>query len=102
MRSPYENIADCRVAHFLWVIWHVSAAETRPERAASANSAKMLLKGWSCHVNKRKMLTKGQGQSQVKCDHHMKTLHDYRVAHFLCVIWHVEFDGETYFHIGMT
>ena len=64
-------------------LFALSAAETRPATAASANSAKMLLKGWRrCLVNKRLILSTGQGQ--VKWGHHMK--------YCTSVVWHV-FNG---------
>ena len=83
-----------------WIVSSLMAAETRPETAVSSNSVKMLLRVWQrCHVSKRLMLSTGQYQGQVKWGHYMKIYNEYRVTHVLWVIWSVEFDGDTHFHI---
>ena len=43
------------------------------------------------------IVSKGQGQGQVKQGHQMKMLHVCRAKHVLGVIWNAECDGDIHF-----
>ena len=43
------------------------------------------------------ILSKGQGQGQVKSGPQIKMMHESHATHVLWVIWDVEFDGDTHF-----
>ena len=47
------------------------------------------------------MLSKGQGQCQVKSGHQMKMMHECRAAHVLSDIWELQFNGGIYFLIWL-
>ena len=43
------------------------------------------------------ILSKGQGQGQVKEGHQIKILFKHRATHVLWTIWDAEFDGDIHF-----